>query len=69
MVLIDSSILIGYLKGSENAPFKKLDELIENNIPFGICNLIYQEILQGAKTDKEFKLLTEYLSSLNFYEL
>jgi predicted nucleic acid-binding protein len=69
MVLVDTSVLIGYLKGVDKAPVAKLDEIIENKIPFGINNYIYQEILQGSRDKKEFEELKEYLGSLRFYEL
>jgi predicted nucleic acid-binding protein len=69
MILVDTSVLIGYLKGIENEPFKKFDEIIESGIPFGINSLIYQEVLQGSRDKKEFNELKEYLSSLHFYEL
>jgi predicted nucleic acid-binding protein len=69
MVLVDTSVLIGYLKGLDKEPFKKFDEIIENKIPFGINSFIYQEILQGSRDKKEFNELKEYLGSLHFYEL
>jgi Predicted nucleic acid-binding protein, contains PIN domain len=69
MILVDTSVLIGYLKGLDKDPIKKLDEIIEGKIPFGINNFIYQEILQGSRDKKEFEELKEYLGSLRFYEL
>jgi len=67
MILVDSSVLIDFFKGTNNASAKKLVDIIERNIPFGITSLIYQEVLQGAKTVSEFKLLQEYLSTQTFY--
>ncbi|WP_039765606.1 type II toxin-antitoxin system VapC family toxin [Caldicellulosiruptor sp. F32] len=69
MILVDTSVLIDYFKGNANEKVEKLHYVISNNIPFGICNIVYQEILQGAKDEKEFKLLKEYLSSQRFYDL
>lgn len=69
MVLIDTSVLFNYLKNKEDKYTNALNILIENNYPVGINNLIYQEILQGAKSEKEFNLLKEYLSQFHFYEL
>jgi len=69
MVLVDTSVLIGYLKGSSGKPYEILDEIIDKNIVFGICNHIYQEILQGVKTEKEYFQLKEYLDVLPFYDL
>ena len=67
MILVDSSVLIDFLKGRKSISTKKLEEIIERNIPFGITSFIYQEILQGAKTLSEFNLLQEYLSTQLFY--
>ncbi|SHG71320.1 hypothetical protein SAMN02745221_00806 [Thermosyntropha lipolytica DSM 11003] len=69
MILVDTSVLIAFLKGIENEKVEKLVAIIENNIPFGINSFIYQEILQGAKTEKEFNLLKKYLETQRFYEL
>ena len=69
MILTDTSILIGYFKNSEGGSYNKLDYIIANDIPFGICNYIYQELLQGARNDKEYNLLKEYLDTLPFYDL
>jgi predicted nucleic acid-binding protein len=69
LILVDTSVLIDYLKGNCNDKTDKLDFIIDRGIEFGINNLIYQEILQGAATSKEFNILNDYLSSLKFYYL
>ena len=68
MILVDTSILIGYFKGLTGSPYNKFDNIIDNRILFGINNHIYQEVLQGAKTEKEFEQLKQYLNTLVFYE-
>lgn len=69
MVLIDTSVLINYLKNVDDAYSNALNILIENHYPIGINNHIYQEILQGAKSTKEYEILKNYLSQFHFYEL
>ncbi len=69
MVLVDTSVLIDYLKYSNKENDSRLDEIIDKNIEFGICKYTYQELLQGAKTEKEFQTLQDFLSSLKFYDL
>lgn len=69
MILIDTSILIDYLKNVEDEYSNALNILIENHYPIGICYFVYQEILQGAKTEKEYNILKQYLSQFHFYEL
>jgi predicted nucleic acid-binding protein len=69
MILVDTSVLIGYFKGSKGTPYDKMNYLIDEEIPFGICHYVYQELLQGALNDKEFNLLKDYLDSIPFYDL
>jgi hypothetical protein len=69
VILVDTSVLINHFKGAFNPKTEKFKEVLENGIFFGINNFIYQEILQGASTKKEFELLNQYLGSQRFYEL
>ena len=69
MILVDTSVFIGYFKNVHGIPFEKMDYIIDHDIPYGICNYIYQELLQGAKNEKEYTLLKEYLDTLPFYDV
>ena len=69
MIIVDTSILIGYFKGNEEPPYNKMDYIIDNDIPYGIDNHIYLELLQGARDKSEYTILEEYLNTLPFYEL
>ena len=69
MILVDTSILIGYFTKLEKPPYDKMSYIVDNEIPYGICHYVYQELLQGAAHEKEFKLLKDYLGSLPFYNL
>lgn len=69
MVLIDTSVLIPYFKGIKTVETEKLNALIEQQTPYGICNFVYQELLQGVRTIQQFQLLKEYLDTQRSYEL
>jgi hypothetical protein len=69
MILVDTSVLIDFLKGTKNSKTEVLDQIIENQVPFGINKYIYLEILQGAKTEKEFNLLKNYFETIQIYDL
>lgn len=69
MILVDTSVLISYFKGIDNQETEKFENILINNIPFGINNYIYQEILQGASSEKDFNKLKEYLESQKFFDL
>jgi predicted nucleic acid-binding protein len=67
MILIDTSVLIDFFKGASNGPANRMREVLGHRMPFGITSAIYQEVLQGAKSDKEYNLLRDYLSSQRFF--
>jgi len=69
MILVDTSVLIGYFKGTEGSVYEKMNYLVDNDVPFGICHYVYQELLQGSANEQEYKLLKDYLTSLPFYNL
>ena len=69
MILVDTSVLIDYFKNTPGIFLEKMDYIIDNDLPFGICNYIYQELLQGTKSEKEYNLLKEYLNTIPFYDL
>jgi predicted nucleic acid-binding protein len=69
LILVDTSVLIGYFRGAAGEPYDKMNYLIDNNIPYGICNYVYQELLQGAANIRDYDTLKEYLSTLPFYDL
>jgi hypothetical protein len=55
-MLIDSDVLIWYIRGNRNA-----QNAINNNIPFKISVINYMEVIQGIKDKKELKLFQKYL--------
>ena len=67
MILVDTSVLIDLFRGNKNKAVNDLREVIHREIPFGITSIIYQEILQGAKDQKEFTTLENYLGTQRFY--
>ena len=67
MILVDTSVLIDLFKGVSNTPANRMREVLAHQIPFGITSIIYQEVLQGAKSEKEYALLRDYLSSQRFF--
>lgn len=65
MIVLDSSVLIGFLRGHQSPAIDRLRSLEEREIPFLLPAMCYQEVLQGARDEKEWKLLFEYLGSQN----
>jgi predicted nucleic acid-binding protein len=67
MILVDTSVLIDFLKGKKDKSSQRLKEVLQQGIPFGINSFVYQEVLQGARSEKEYKLLSKYLETQRFY--
>ena len=69
MILADTSVLIDYLKSVNNSSSEKFQFILDFDVPFGMTSFIYQELLQGARTEKEFSELRNYLGSQVFYDV
>jgi predicted nucleic acid-binding protein len=68
-IRVDTSVLIDFLRGVSNEKTKKLEFIMKNHTPHGINGFIFQELLQGCRTDKDFRVLKRYLSTQRFYHL
>ncbi|MDR3201393.1 MAG: type II toxin-antitoxin system VapC family toxin [Spirochaetales bacterium] len=55
-MVIDSDVLIWYLRGNQNAR-----NAVNKNIPFKISVINYMELMRGMKDKKELKLLQKHL--------
>lgn len=69
MVLVDTSVMIDYLRGASNEPVSMFQYVLDTNIPFGINPFIYQEALQGVKSERDFLNVKKYLDTQRFYDL
>jgi len=63
MILVDTSVLVDYLKGNNTHKSELFDKITANDLDFCISALTYQELLQGAKNEKEFEKLKSYFST------
>ena len=69
MILVDTSVLIDYFKGTENKKTVIFETILKRKLPYGIAAYTYQEILQGARNESEYKELKAYLSTQTIYFL
>jgi len=65
--LVDTSVWIGLFRQKDTAAVQRLRIILEQDIPFGISSIIYQELLQGAKDESDYQKLQDYLSGQRFY--
>jgi predicted nucleic acid-binding protein len=67
MILVDTSVLIDFFKSSKSEGALRLKLVLEQGLNFGITSHVFQEVLQGAKSEKEYKLLRRYLETQRFF--
>ena len=56
-MIIDTDVLIWYLRGNRNAR-----KIVDENVPFKISVINYMELLQGMKDKSELHIFQKYLS-------
>jgi len=68
MILVDSSVLIDYFNGIKNQQTNKLHELLgKEEVVIG--DYILTEVLQGFRSDKDFKQAKTVLKAFSCLEL
>jgi len=68
MILADSSVWIDFFNGTENAETDKLNEILGlEEVVIG--DLILAEVLQGFRSDADYKSAKNVLTSLAVHEL
>ena len=68
MILVDSSVWIEYFNGELNPQTNFLDETLGVE-PVGIGDLIFLEVLQGFRGDREYQQAKLLLQHLTVFEL
>jgi len=69
VILVDTSVIIDKLRKIENQKTVLFDRLNNAKTPYGISIFTFHEILQGAKSEPEFKKLYEYFSTQKIFSL
>ncbi len=68
MILVDSSVWIDYFNGKVTWQTDLLDSYL-SNLPVIMGDLIFTEVLQGFKSDKDFKAARSFLEPLPFRQM
>ena len=63
MIVVDSSVLISFFRGHQNPAVERLASLAADDAPVLLPGVCFQEVLQGARDEREWGLLEEYLGS------
>jgi len=68
MIVVDSSVWIDYFNGAVTKETESLDALLGRELVM-IGDLILTEVLQGFKSDRDFKKARQLLDTLVFREM
>jgi predicted nucleic acid-binding protein len=61
MLIIDTSVLIDFFKGKYSPQTQYMHRVESQGVSFAIPAVCAQELLQGARDNREYKKLREYL--------
>ncbi len=61
MIVVDTSVLIDFFRGSRTPGAERLRRIEVEERPFAIPSICCQELLQGARDEREWQLLHDYL--------
>lgn len=63
-VLIDTSVWIDYLKNKDKSFSEKVDKIL-NYYNIHLPEIVVAELIQGAKSEKEIKIIEEFINIFN----
>jgi predicted nucleic acid-binding protein len=62
MIVVDTSVLVDFFRGITTAASNRFARLENEATPFWLPTVCCQELIQGARDDREWRLLHDYLS-------
>ena len=63
MIVVDTSVLVDFLRGRKTGPARRFAQVEDRSIPYAIPGVCCQELLQGARDEKEWAKLVEHLET------
>ena len=69
MIVVDTSVWIDVLRGTDSTPASRCVELIEDGAPLALTDVILTELLQGMRSDREARLLERHLRAFPILRL
>lgn len=68
MIVVDSSVWIDYFRGLDTPEARQLDQLLGRE-PLALGDLILAEVLQGFRSDADFRRAKRLLTALPVFDL
>lgn len=69
MIAVDTSVWVDVLNQQDSPQARRCVELIEDGAPIGLTDVVFTEILQGLRTDREAALVERHLRQFPILQL
>ncbi len=69
MILVDTTVWIDFFKGNLTKQVKYLKKFVEEKEDLAICGIILTEILQGIRSEDQYKKVKNYFEPLVLLEI
>ena len=69
MILVDTSVLIDFLRNRENDKTRVFARFLDQKVSIGFSHFTYQEVLQGARDEADYRRLKRYLYRQTYMRL
>ena len=69
MIVVDTSVWIDVLRGTESEPASRCVELIEDGAPIALTDVILTELLQGMRSEHEARMLERHMRAFPILRL
>ena len=63
MIIVDTSVLVELFRDRSTKAVRAFEQLEQQGIPFAIPAICCQELLQGARDERKWRLLQSYLAT------
>jgi len=68
LIFVDSSVWVDYFNGTQSAETDCLDSLLGKE-PVGLGDVVLLEVLQGFRSDQDYKIAKDLLTALTVFTL
>jgi len=69
LIAVDTSVWVDVLNQQDSPQARRCVELIEDGAPIGLTDIVFTEILQGLRTDREAALVERHLRQFPILQL
>jgi predicted nucleic acid-binding protein len=69
VIVVDTSVWIDVLNGQASPAAERFEALLEDDAPLGLTDVVYTEVLQGLRSEREAALVASHLDGFPILRL